>query len=65
MLLVLETGLKLGQAINNQVLKSVYLNMNVNQLHINLSKCAYMYFKPNIVLDPKLMILIVNSQLME
>ena len=22
--------------------------MNANQLHINLSKCAHMYFKPNI-----------------
>ena len=22
--------------------------MNTNQLHINLSKCAHMYFKPNI-----------------
>ena len=34
--------------IANQVLKSVYLYMNANQLHINLSKCAHMYFKPNI-----------------
>ena len=33
---------------NNQVLKSVNLYMNANQLHINLSKCAHMYFKPNI-----------------
>ena len=32
----------------NQVLKSVYLDMKVNQLHIDLSKCAHMYFKPNI-----------------
>ena len=35
-------------SIANQVLKSVYLYMNANQLHINLSKCAHMYFKPNI-----------------
>ena len=34
--------------IANQVLKSVYLYMNANQLHINLSKCAHMYFEPNI-----------------
>ena len=34
--------------IANQVLKSVYLYMNANQLHINLSKCAHMYFKPTI-----------------
>ena len=34
--------------IANQVLKSVYLHMNANQLHINLSKCAHMYFKQNI-----------------
>ena len=34
--------------IANQVLKSVDLYMNANQLHINLSKCAHMYFKPNI-----------------
>ena len=29
----------------NKVLKSVYLYMVSNQLHINLSKCAYMYFR--------------------
>ena len=34
--------------IANHVLKSVYIYMNANQLHINLGKCAYMYFKPNI-----------------
>ena len=34
--------------IANQVLKSVYLYMNANQLHINLSTCAHMYLKPNI-----------------
>ena len=29
----------------NHVLKSVYLYMKANELHINMSKCCYMYFK--------------------
>ena len=32
----------------NNVLRSVFLYMNANQLHINLSKCAHMYFRPNL-----------------
>ena len=31
----------------NEVLQSVYMYMSTNQLHINLSKCAHMYFRPN------------------
>ena len=30
----------------NAVLRSVYIYMKTNQLHINLSKCAHMYFRP-------------------
>ena len=32
----------------NKVLKCVSIYMKVNQLHINLSKCAHMYFRPNL-----------------
>ena len=32
----------------NKVLKCVSIYMKVNQLHINLSKCAHMYFTPNL-----------------
>ena len=32
----------------NKVLQSVSIYMKVNQLHINVSKCAYMYFRPNL-----------------
>ena len=32
----------------NFVLRSISLYMNANQLHINLSKCAHMYFRPNL-----------------
>ena len=32
----------------NAVLRSVYIYMKTNQLHINLSKCAHMYFRPNL-----------------
>ncbi len=31
----------------NAVLRCVYIHMKANQLHINMSKCCYMYFKPN------------------
>ena len=31
----------------NAVLRAVYVYMMTNQLHINLSKCAHMYFRPN------------------
>ena len=31
----------------NDVLQAVYLYMKTNQLHINLNKCAHMYFRPN------------------
>ena len=34
--------------IANKVLKSVSIYMKVNQLHINLSKCAYMHFRPSL-----------------
>ena len=34
--------------IANEVLKSVYIYMKTNQLHINLSKCAHMYFRPTL-----------------
>ena len=32
----------------NEVLRSVYIYMKTNQLHIKLSKCAHMYFRPNL-----------------
>ena len=32
----------------NEVMKSVYLYLLSNQLHINTSKCVYMYFRPNL-----------------
>ena len=32
----------------NEVLRSVYIYMKTNQLHINLSKCAHMYFRLNL-----------------
>ena len=32
----------------NAVLRSVYIYMKTNQLHINLIKCAHMYFRPNL-----------------
>ena len=32
----------------NEVLRSISLYMKANQLHINLSKCAYMYFRPKL-----------------
>ena len=32
----------------NKVLKCVSIYMKVNQLHINISKCAHMYFRPNL-----------------
>ena len=34
--------------IANQVLNSVYTYMKTNQLHINFSKCAHMYFRPTL-----------------
>ena len=34
--------------IANDVLKSVYIYLKTNQLHINLSKCAHIYFRPNL-----------------
>ena len=38
----------------NEVLQSVYVYMHTNQLHINLSKCAHMYFRPNLNKDERL-----------
>ena len=32
----------------NEVLRSIFIYMRANQLHINLSKCAYMHFRPNL-----------------
>ena len=32
----------------NKVLRSVYIYMDTNQLHINLKKCAHIYFRPNL-----------------
>jgi hypothetical protein len=32
----------------NEVMKSVHLYLLSNQLHINTSKCVYMYFRPNL-----------------
>jgi hypothetical protein len=32
----------------NEVMKSVHLYLLSNQLHINISKCVYMYFRPNL-----------------
>ena len=32
----------------NNVLKCVCTYLKLNQLHINLSKCAFMYFRPNL-----------------
>ena len=40
-------------SIANKVLKSVYIYLTVNQLHINLSKCAYMHFRPNLNSDER------------
>ena len=34
--------------VSKHVLRSIYANMYANQLHINLSKCAHMYFRPNL-----------------
>ena len=34
-------------SVANNVLSSVYIYMKTNQLHINLSKCAHMYFRPS------------------
>ena len=36
------------QKNSNHVLRSIYAYMHANQLHINLSKCAHMYFRPNL-----------------
>ena len=33
--------------VSNHVLRSIYTYMHANQLHINLSKCTHMYFRPN------------------
>ena len=33
---------------SNHVLRSIYAYMHANKLHINLSKCAHMYFRPNL-----------------
>ena len=35
-------------SVANNVLRSVYIYMKTNQLHINLSKCAHMYFRPSL-----------------
>ena len=32
----------------NKVLQSIFMYMKANQLHINVSKCAYMHFRPNL-----------------
>ena len=32
----------------NEVLRLIFMYMKANQLHINLNKCAYMYFRPNL-----------------
>jgi hypothetical protein len=32
----------------NEVMKSVHLYLLSNQLHINIGKCVYMYFRPNL-----------------
>ena len=32
----------------NAVLRSIYMYTKTNQLHINLIKCAHMYFRPNL-----------------
>ena len=32
----------------NAVLRSIYMYTKTNQLHINLNKCAHMYFRPNL-----------------
>ena len=40
-------NLSINRSINN-VLRSVYIYMKTNQLHINLSKCAHMYFRPSL-----------------
>ena len=34
--------------VSKYVLRSIYAYMHANQLHINLSKCAHMYFRPNL-----------------
>ena len=39
--------------IANKVLKSVSIYMKVNQLHINLNKCAFMHFRPNLNNDER------------
>ena len=31
----------------NMILQSVYTYMKANELHINMSKCCYMHFRPN------------------
>lgn len=40
--------------IANNVLRFVYLYMLTNQLHINLSKCAHMYFRHNLNNDERM-----------
>ena len=39
--------------LDNKVLKCVSIYMKVNQLHINLSKCAHMYFRPNLNINER------------
>ena len=36
----------------NEVLKQVHKYMTSNILHMNLSKCVYMHFEPNVELNP-------------
>ena len=33
--------------VSNHVLRSIYTYIHANQLHINLSNCAHMYFRTN------------------
>ena len=35
----------------NMILQSVYTYMKANELHINMSKCCYMHFRPKIRLS--------------
>ena len=41
-------------SIANEVLRSIYQYMSANQLHINFSKCAHMYFRPNLNNDERM-----------
>ena len=47
---IFVTGNTKGNAYEkaNSVLKHIYKYMLCNQLHINMSKCNYIYFRPNI-----------------